>query len=53
MGMIKEVAVSARDCLWMAGKGSTVIVLKAVWVRLRSGDEVLLMSICLNLEWHQ
>lgn len=49
-GVIKEVVSSARDCLWLAGKESAVIALKAVWVQLRSGDEVILMSTCLNMD---
>ena len=49
-GMVKEVTVTARDCLWLAGKESAVITLKAIWVRLRAGDEVILMSTCLSLD---
>ena len=49
-GKIKEVIVSARDCLWLAGKESAVITLKAIWVQLRPGDEVILMSTGLNLD---
>lgn len=49
-GIVKEVVVTARDCLWLAGKGSAVIALKAVWVELRPGDTVILMSTSLNLD---
>jgi len=49
-GRTKEVAAKARDCLWLAGKESAVITLKAVWVRLKTGDEVILMSTCLKLD---
>lgn len=48
-GIVKEVAATARDCLWLAGKESAVITLKAVWVQLRGGNEVILMSTCLSL----
>lgn len=43
-GQIKEVLVSARNCLWLAGKESSVIELKAIWVQLRPTDEVILMA---------
>ena len=48
-GQIKEVMVSARNCLWLAGKKSAVLTLKAVWVQLRPDDEVILMSTCLDM----
>jgi len=43
-GETKKVFMTARDCLWLAGKEATVIVLKAVWVQLRLEDEVILMT---------
>lgn len=48
-GQIKEILVSARNCLWLAGKESTVIKLKAIWVQLRPGDEIILLSTALDL----
>lgn len=49
-GSVKEVLVSARNCLWLAGKGSAVITLKAIWVQLREADEVILMATNLDIE---
>jgi hypothetical protein len=48
-GRLKDVTVSTRNCLWLAGKESAVIILKAVWVQLRPKDEIILMSTALNL----
>lgn len=42
-GQIKELSAAAIDCLWIAGKKSTIIPLKAVWVKMRSADELILM----------
>ncbi len=49
-GNVKEVLISARNCLWLAGKGSAVINLKAIWVQLRATDEVILMATNLNID---
>lgn len=49
-GKMKEVVAATKECLWLAGKGSAVISLKAVWVQLRPGDEVILMSTCLDFD---
>lgn len=49
-GQIKEIFFSARNCLWLAGKGSAVISLKAIWVQLRATDEVILMATNLDMD---
>jgi DDE superfamily endonuclease len=51
-GQVKEVLVAAKNCLWLAGKESAVITIQAVWVRLRAGDEILLMTTSLNMSVH-
>src|ERR1700758_2594605 len=47
-GQVREVTCAAINCLWLAGKKSAVIAVKAVWVQLRPGDEVILMTTDLN-----
>ena len=49
-GQVKQVLVSSRNCLWLAGKRSAVIVLKAIWVQLRATDEVILMATNLDMD---
>src|SRR5262245_33083196 len=48
-GQVKEIAYSAMNCLWLAGKKSAVITVKAVWVELRPGDEIILMTTDLGM----
>ena len=47
-GQAREVLVSAKNCLWLAGKKQALIAIKAVWVQLRPNDEIVLMAT--NLE---
>jgi hypothetical protein len=49
-GQVKEILISARNCLWLAGKGSAVITLKAIWIQLRPTDEIILMATNLDME---
>jgi hypothetical protein len=49
-GRSQEIMASGRNCLWLAGKERAIIPLKAVWVRLRAKDEILLMSTGLHME---
>lgn len=49
-GEIKEVSAKATSCLWLAGKGSDVICIKAVWENLRPEDEVILMTTDIDIE---
>lgn len=49
-GVLKEVLVYSRNCLWLAGKESLIIPIKAVWVQLRSNDHMILMATNLNME---
>ena len=48
-GQIKEVLVASRNCLWLAGKQTAIIAIKAVWVELRPGDEMVLMTTNLDM----
>src|SRR6185503_10916198 len=43
-GQIKELAAAAKNCLWLGGKKSQLIELKAIWVKMRAGDEIILMT---------
>jgi hypothetical protein len=49
-GEFKEVLATARSCLWLAGRESAVITLKAVWVQLRPEDEVILMTTDIEMD---
>lgn len=49
-GQVKEIFFSARNCLWLAGKGSADIQLKAIWVQLRATDKVILMATNLEMD---
>lgn len=48
-GQIKEVFVASKSCLWLAGKQAALIAIKAVWVDLRPGDEIVLMTTNLDM----
>lgn len=48
-GQTKEVIATSRECLWLAGKKSAVIALKAIWVQLRPNDEMILMTTNLDM----
>jgi len=43
-GQIKELIANAQNCLWIAGKKSAIIPLKAIWVNMRANDQILLIT---------
>lgn len=47
-GQTKELLAAAKNCLWLAGKASQIIELKAVWVKMRVTDEIILMTTALE-----
>jgi len=48
-GQMREVLVASKNCLWLAGKQTAIIAIKAVWVELRPGDEIVLMTTNLDM----
>lgn len=42
-GQVKELSTAVITCLWIAGKKAQIIPLKAVWVKMRPTDELILM----------
>lgn len=49
-GIKKEVAFVSQICLWLAGKTSEVLELKAIWVKLRATDEMILMATAIDMQ---
>ena len=49
-GQIRELSAAVIECLWIAGKSSTMIPLKAVWVKMRSTDELILMCTGVDMQ---
>lgn len=48
-GQIREVLVASKSCLWLAGKQAAIIAIKTVWIELRPGDEMVLMTTNLDM----
>jgi len=49
-GQLKELSAVARDCLWLSGKKSQLIQLKAIWVKMHPKDEIILMTTNLDMQ---
>jgi hypothetical protein len=48
-GQMREVLVASKNCLWLAGKKTAIIAIKAIWVELRPGDAMVLMTTNLDM----
>lgn len=48
-GQIREVLVASKNCLWLGGKQSAIIAIKAIWIEMRPGDEMVLMTTNLDM----
>lgn len=49
-GQMNELLATSKGCIWLGGKTSQHIDLKVVWVKMRSSDEIILMTTDIEMD---